>query len=220
MNIMKAAAIGSFKESPKPKPAKRYRARQPSLFDSVHIEKEAGSKLKKESRKLSRRTHGGEKSKNKRKEFRPLDKNKWTHLILKSSKAKVAYNLLQPQNQIFTAKTIGNKAKKFGITIHSSINVGNHLHLKLKFRSREEFQDFLRSVTALIARFVTGARRGRPFGKFWDALAYTRVVTTRKEQLQLCGYMTANELEASTSKAAREDYLAKFNAWVESLTGG
>lgn len=149
----------------------------------------------------------------------PLDKNKWTHLILKSSKAKGAYNLLQAKNEIFIAKTIAKKANKFGVTIHSNVNVGNHLHLKIKFRSREKFQDFLRSVARLIARFVTGARKGKPFGKFWDALAYTRVVTTRKEELQLGGYVTANELEAGTSKAAREDYLAKFNAWVESLTG-
>lgn len=56
--------------------AKGYRARQPSLFQSHHIEDEAAEKLKTEWRKLSRRTHGGDKAKDKRKEFRPLDKKR------------------------------------------------------------------------------------------------------------------------------------------------
>ena len=200
--------------------SKSYRARQPSLFESHSLAAADKPKLKKEWHNLSRRNHGGSLTQGKRKEARPLSKKKWLHLILKSSKAKGQHSLLKPANQIYIANLIEKEARKFGVKIHSQANVGNHLHLKLKFENRNGFQDFLRSITAQIARKVTGARKGQPFGKFWDALAYTRVITTRKEELQLRGYIDGNKIEATISKAAREVYLAKFNAWVQSLTAG
>jgi hypothetical protein len=229
-----------------PLATKGYRSRQPSLFESRHLlakklEKTAdkltathdgaksaakemakktasdAAKLKKEWQKLSRRSHGGDQTVGRRKEFRPLDKKKWTHLILKSEKAVGAFGLLRPKNQIFIAELLDKKARKFNVAIQSYANVGNHLHMKLKFANREDFQNFLRSITTLIARFVTGARKGKPFGKFWQGLAYTRVVTTKKEELQLRGYIAANLIEVGSSKSERNSYLTEFNAWVRKL---
>ncbi len=196
---------------------KTHRARQPSLFESDAIESRAAPLLKQEWKKLSRRTHGGSQSEGSRKEFRPLDKKRWLHLILKSDKAKGRNSLLTPANKLFIERLIAAKARKFGVRVESLANVGNHLHIKLKFDSRTGFQNFLRSITSQIARFVTKARRGYPFGKFWNGLAYTRVITSRKEELGLRGYIEANQIEARSSKASREKYLSKFNAWVESL---
>ncbi len=203
--------------APKKPVKKKYHARQPSLFQSDHIGEKESIGLKEEWRKLSRRTHGGDQAKGQRKEFRPLDKKKWTHLILKSTRATGALSFLRPKNQIFIAKTLEKKARKFGVTIHSSANVGNHLHIKLRFKNRSEFQNFLRSMTTLISRFVTGARKGKPFGKFWDSLAYTRVVTSKKEELQLRGYIEANQIEASVSKSVRFQFLKEFNDWIQTL---
>jgi hypothetical protein len=92
--------------------------------------------------------------------------------------------------------------------------VGNHLHLKIRITSRPLFQAFLVSVTTLIARTLTGARRGKKFGKFWQGQAFTRVLVSRREELNLFGYIKANQIEAQESKAARELYLERFHRWV------
>jgi hypothetical protein len=216
-NSMKRATKREIKTNPSAGKTE-YRARQPSLFESRHLaNSESTARLKKEWRKLSRRTHGGVGSLGHRKESRPLDKKLWTHLILKSEKACGAFGFLRPKNQLFIAKLFEKKALKFHVTIQSFANVGNHLHVKLKFANRDDFQNFLRSITSLIARFVTGARKGKPFGKFWDGLAYTRVVTTKKEELLLRGYLKANRIEAILSKSQRELFLLKFNSWVRKL---
>jgi hypothetical protein len=65
--------------------------------------------------------------------------------------------------------------------------IGNHFHLKLKIINRKNFGKYLKSVTSLIARSVTGAKKGKPFGRFWQGLAYTRVLKTALEELSLEG---------------------------------
>ena len=199
--------------------AKSHRARQPSLIESHTLDPAVKPQMKREWKRISGRTHGGLLARGKRKESRPLNRKKWLHLILKSSKASGRYSFLTPAHQMFIDQLIEKKARKFGVKIHSRANFGHHLHLKLKFENRSMFQNFLRSITAQIARKVTGARKGKPFRRFWDAPAYTRIVTKRHEELQLCGYIEGSKIEGSISKAAREIYLAKFNAWVQSLTG-
>jgi len=86
--------------------------------------------------------------------------------------------------------------------------------MKIRITSRESFQKYLKSVTTLIARTVTGARRGKKFGRFWQHLAYTRVLKSYIEELNLRGYFEANEAEAMLGHAARERMLKRFNNWV------
>ncbi len=88
------------------------------------------------------------------------------------------------------------------------VNVGNHLHLKLRMRDRVGFQKFLKSVTAQIARRVTGAKKGSPKGKFWDALAFTKVIRVQKQELALDRYIYANQLDVWHGRAIREEVLA------------
>ena len=168
-------------------------------------------------RKYGRTTHGGVDSKGRRKEYRPLSEKKWIHLTLKSSKAKGPWSFLTPKNQQIIREILKSKSKKWGVQIAEVINVGNHLHIKLKFKYREGFQNFLRSVTALIARKITNARRGHAAGKFWQGLAFTRVIQTKLEELQLRGYFKANRIQAAKGERAREEYLAKFNEWILNL---
>ena len=168
----------------------------------------------KEKKRYSRVQHGGTTGKGHRKLERPLSRKNWIHLVLKSEKAKGKLSFLTAKNQILIKRIINEKAKKFGVTVADQANVGNHLHLKIKISTRESFQKFLKAITTLIARSVTGAKRGRPFGKFWQGLAFSRVLKSRTEELNLNGYMIANRLEAATSYQAREKFLQKFNAWV------
>jgi REP element-mobilizing transposase RayT len=166
-------------------------------------------------RRYSRVTHGGVALKPARKLERPLSKKDFIHLILKSEKAKGALSFLK--HDALVRNILRAKAKKFGVTIHDFANVGNHCHLKLKIQCRESFQSFLKAVTCLIARKVTGAKRGRPFGKFWTGLAFTRIITSRIEDLQLRGYFEANRIEVEFGKLAREKFLKKYDAWIRSL---
>ena len=111
-------------------------------------------------------------------------------------------------------RILREKSKKFGVTIADGANVGNHLHLKIKIQNRDGFQKFLKAVTCLIARRITGARKGFKFGRFWQGLAFTRVLTSSLEELNLKGYIKANRIQAKKGVAAREQFLKQFNAWV------
>lgn len=103
------------------------------------------------------------------------------------------------KNKSMVEKLIQEKSKKFHVKIADIVNMGNHLHIKLKIVSRLSFQKFLISITGLIARKITGARRGKTFGKFWQGLAFTRVVKTSLEELQLRGYFEANRRQRKFS---------------------
>lgn len=179
---------------------------QTQLFDYFNIPET--------QKRYSRTVHGGAKTKGKRKLERPLSTRKWIHLILKSDKATGSLSLLTPRNRLFVKRVVAQKARKFGVKVADTANVGNHVHLKIRISSRQEFQQFLKSVTTLIARHVTGAKRGKPFGRFWQGLAFTRVLKSALEELNLRIYIAANRKEAQLGPKARELFLARFNAWV------
>jgi REP element-mobilizing transposase RayT len=121
---------------------------------------------------------------------------------------------LRRENDVVIRDILREKAHKFGVVVADFANVGNHLHIKIKVQSRESFQKFLKAVTCLIARKITGARRGKPFGKFWQGLAFTRIIASRLEELQLRGYFEANRREAKHGHPRRKEYLDEFNNWI------
>ena len=159
-----------------------------------------------------RHTHGGKGAKGLRKIKRPLDRKRPVHLVLHAKAAKQSLSMLAARNQLAIDKILKERARQFGITLHSKQNVGNHLHIVASFPRTREFQNFLRTITALIARHVTGARRGKPFGKrFWDHLAFTRVVFGRGDFKGLSKYIGKNRIQAEFGYLARravEEYEA------------
>jgi hypothetical protein len=113
-------------------------------------------------------------------------------------------SFLSAHNRLEVARIIRVRARQFHIKIHHYENVGNHLHVVASFPMRELFQDFLRTVTALISRFVTGSKKGKPFGKrFWDGLAFTRVVMGHRDFRGLANYLLKNALERDLGKLSR-----------------
>jgi hypothetical protein len=169
----------------------------------------------KEGLRYGRTEYGGAKTKGFRKLERPLSTKKWIHLVLKSDKAVGQLSFLSIQNRPKVESLLKLKAKKFGVHIAELVNVGNHFHLKIKITNRENFGRYLKSVTSLIARAVTGAKKGKPFGRFWQGLAYTRVLKTALEELRLRGYLEANRREAMQSLEARKNFLVRFNRWIK-----
>ena len=191
-------------------------------------------------------THGGE-GKKQRKLMRPLDTRKPIHLVLKSKHAKGKLSLLGAKNRLTVVRIITERARQFKITLHQKQNVGNHIHILASFRTKPGLQNFLRTIAALIAREVTGARRGRPFRpltkselrerpeprekqakkqlhsqakesertpstakspqakvRFWDHLAFSRVVFGKRDFLSTMRYLYKNEVEAAWGPRARK----------------
>lgn len=95
--------------------------------------------------------------------------------------------------------------------------MGNHLHLKVKFKDRRRFQQFLKSFSALLAREITGAKKGNPFGKFWDGLVFTRILMSSFEELGLKGYFTGNHIQKEIGYKQREEYLKRWNRFLYRL---
>jgi hypothetical protein len=143
-----------------------------------------------------RQEHGGFIRKGKRKLARPFDAKRPVHLVLKSSRAKGSLSLQRPTNEKTLSKRVYGFAPKFGIKVLEFANSGNHLHLLIMASNRKGFQNYLRTVTAVLAREVSGARKGRKFGKFWDAPAFSRVISWGKALNLVKRYLALNNLEA------------------------
>ena len=153
----------------------------------------------------NRIAHGDKACIDKRKIARPFRRNCATHLVLKSELAKGALNLRTARNRIAVDRIVGAQSRKFGVKIHASQNVGNHLHFVLSCGLREGFQNFLRAVTGLIARTVTDR-------KFWTQPPFTRLITGRRDYLAMLNYIEKNTIEAVFGKVARTNIEAAEDA--------
>jgi REP element-mobilizing transposase RayT len=140
--------------------------------------------------------HGGDIRLGKRKIARPLDTSKPLHIVLRSSRAKRDWSLLRPAFAPQIRRRIKTLARRHGLALYGYANSGNHIHILGRARSREGFQSFLRVFAGVTARLVTGARRGRPVGRFWDRLAYSRIVSWGREYRAVGAYVRQNADEA------------------------
>jgi REP element-mobilizing transposase RayT len=150
--------------------------------------------------------HGGEYRKGKRKDARPIDPKRPIHLTLRSSQANGKRSMLHPENVKRTESLVRKIAKKRQLRVYRYVNVGNHLHLILKTPTRFHFQTFLRELAGSLAMMITGAGKGRALaGRFWDQLAWTRIVNWGKDFQGLCRYFIKNIFESQGlySKAQR-----------------
>ena len=86
--------------------------------------------------------------------------------------------------------------RRYGIRVYEFANAGNHLHILVRAKCRVALQNFLRVFAGLLARRMTGARKARPIGRFWDMLAYSRVMSWGRDFFGVRAYVLQNELEA------------------------
>lgn len=165
---------------------------------------------------------GGSKPTGKRKTTRPISTKDSMHLVLRAQSAQGSYNFLLPQNFLKIEKIVLKYSRKYSVKIESFANVGNHLHFMIRCRTRVGFQRFLRVVTGLIAREITGVQKGRKLKtlqtRFWMGLAYTRVVKGFKAYGYLLDYIKANRLEAFFGKDMREAYLLARKKYRQKLS--
>ncbi len=164
---------------------------------------------------LKSRTFGGSSLKKRRKVARPLKEGFVHHVVFKSSKAQGKLSFYTHKNLVHSL--LKQKSQKFFVHIVDFVNMGNHLHLKVRFQDRKRFQQFLKSFSALLARKITGAKRGVKFGRFWDGLVYSRIILSSFEELGLKGYFEANHRQRELGYQEREFYLKKFNQFLYRL---
>lgn len=144
---------------------------------------------------MNRRAHGGDLRKGKRKLARPFDPKKPLHLVLRSTRARGEWSLLRTKNEKRVRNLVYREAARAQVEIFRYANAGNHLHLVVRSRNRARLARFLRTTSGLLARMITGAKKGTAFGRFWDQLAYSRIVEWGREFLKVCEYLLTNELE-------------------------
>jgi len=96
-------------------------------------------------------------------------------------------------------------ARRYHIKLHRYSNNGNHLHLLLSFKTREEFQNFLRVVAGQIAQRILNAKKGvKAKIRFWSNLAYSRVLAPGRKTFQtVYYYVMLNEAEAFFVRSLR-----------------
>jgi REP element-mobilizing transposase RayT len=152
-------------------------------------------------RDLNRRAHGGDLRIGKRKLARPFDPKKPLHVVLRSTRAQGEWSMLKTRNEKKIRDLVFREARRAGVRVYRFANAGNHLHILLKADRRRSLARFLRITAGLIARLITGAKKGAATSekgalrKFWDRLAYSRIVEWGKEFHRVSDYLVVNELE-------------------------
>ena len=129
---------------------------------------------------------------------RPLSIKHSMHLVLKSSQAKGRLSFRYQNNPLKIRKIINRFANKYGVSIQSMANVGNHLHIQIKLGNRFGYKPFIRATTSAIAMAITGINRWTKRDsakKFWDYRPYSRVVLGWKALLSLKDYIEVNQWE-------------------------
>lgn len=142
-------------------------------------------------------TYGGDVRKGKRKLARPIDPKHPIHLTLRSARRDVS--MLHPRNIRVIESCVREKAKKHGVRVYRFANVGNHLHLLIKAPSRRGFQAFLREAAGRIAMLMTRSCKGNP-GRYWEKLAWSRIVQWGQDFQELALYLIKNLLEAQGAR--------------------
>lgn len=140
--------------------------------------------------------HGGDVRRGQRKLARPLATKRPLHLVFRAVKARGARNFLHRDHKGVIHLLLLDTAERFGVKIFRYENVGNHLHLVMQGSTRAGIRAFLRVFPQKVMFQVTGARKGNPQGRFFDAIAYSRVVNWGKEFRILNDYLWKNEMEA------------------------
>ncbi len=141
---------------------------------------------------------GGNHGVGKRKCRRPVVTKRPMHLVLKSSVARGRYSLLHRKNSKFISQLVASLSARWAVRVFEFSNNGNHLHLLIQARDRKGFRGFVRGLSAMTVRHVTGTEKGRPFGKrFWDSIPFTRIVAWGRSFLLAKNYVVQNQMEAA-----------------------
>ncbi|MCM2279322.1 MAG: hypothetical protein NDJ89_14700 [Oligoflexia bacterium] len=157
------------------------------------------------SRKTGALAHGGDHTRGKRKSRRPFDPKQALHVVLRSSGARGELSMLHPRHRDPILALLNRLKQRWGVAVYRYANVGNHLHLLIRAKSRANWQGFIRELSGGIAMIVTGAKKGNALPRaqglelpetarraFWDGLVYTRIVRFGRDFRMIAEYVCKN----------------------------
>ncbi len=121
--------------------------------------------------------------------------NRPMHLVLRAEKARGSLSLLAKPHAVSVRRILMAVSRRHHVRVVESANVGNHLHLLIQAQTRVGFANFLRRFSCEVALAVTGARKGKAFGRFWTGLAFSRIVEWGRALKTVRHYIALNELE-------------------------
>ncbi len=103
---------------------------------------------------------------------------------------------MREKNRKEIERRLYSYGNRFAIRIFRFANSGNHLHILLKSADKTNLQNFLRTFAGVIPRVVAGAKKGNPYGRFWDSLAYSKLLSFGRQFKNTSNYIAKNTLEA------------------------
>ena len=137
--------------------------------------------------------YGGSFSKGKAKIARPFNSKKPLHTVLKLNPS---YSFYKKENKKIARGLVNKYAKRSALKLYQTSFNSSHIHLLAKAETQKNFQNFLRVVSGVIARKITGCEKGKPLnGKFWEVIVWSKIINWGKHFLSTCRYILQNELE-------------------------
>jgi len=146
----------------------------------------------------SNSSFGGELALGKRKSRRPVSTKRAMHTVLRSN-----YSGLRKFRRPL-ASLLEKEIGRWGMKLYKASINSNHIHLCTKAAHPDDYKNFLRTFSALSARLVTGARKGRALAKkFWAVSPFSRIVAWGRAMDTVLNYIGKNQLEAAGQIAYR-----------------
>ncbi len=128
--------------------------------------------------------------------YRPLDRKKPHHMVLRSTQAKREWSFTTTANFKIVNDTLKLCAKKYGVKIIEFAIDGSHIHLFMWLTNRALYNRFVRALTGLIAQKITGSLKTKLKIKIWDYRPFTRIVVGWRGYEIARDYVILNRLEA------------------------
>ena len=139
--------------------------------------------------------HGGSARAGKRKTSRPLEPTLPLYVLLRSSRARGKWSLKRAGARATIDEILHELCQRHNIKLFAFATAMDQIHLLLRAKTRASFQSFLRAFAGLVARHITGARKGNPTGRFWDTLTYSRVLNWGEEFDTVQALLAAEDLD-------------------------
>ncbi len=131
-----------------------------------------------------------------RKLKRPFQRSGCSHFILRSRLLSAQRSLLKANRKAWVRDLIKRKAKKYQAKLYTYSVNSNHLHLLMKFPSREMQAQFLRDLSGSLALKIKKVFKIEKNTRVWDARPFSRLVKSGSYQA-LIRYIEKNRMEAA-----------------------
>jgi REP element-mobilizing transposase RayT len=157
--------------------------------------------------------HGGVLSVGRRRSRRVLATKRSLHVALRSDFATQEKSLLKHSGIVVS--TLRKAARLFHIRIYKFALCGNHLHILMLGKHRDDIQNFFRVFAGHTAQMILARcpitpnerrqhqeQHGQPKGclknqrKFWRYLTYSRIISWGRQFARVSSYIIQNTLEA------------------------